>query len=652
MMTDQPINIVDITKALQTSADTTGLTDADFRAVMGEPEEKRHKVPTADWIITNGDELYDFWGERNDVFEDDEAYYYLMSNQQVVDSGGDTAQDDTDNVGNATDVLTLNDPKVFADKTINMMASQEPLNNCPMYDPGVKDAAEKVMNLCQWWRDQANRRWMNRLHAPLSRDEHWYSCVRGWIVGRVTWNQDDEEYPWNYSLIDPANIYPRIGNNGIRYVIHIYEATASEILSEFDYDDDLTKRVEDALRGDAEEIDMKAEFKVYGYYDDHVHQLVINGKSIKEDEEAQLDYGFNPFIITPVAGAPVRATPWSKTNYTSRMGESLFVAIKDTWKKLEKVVSSIITEINKLPNPPVVIYTDANGVIQQKQISFDAGATNYMIVDREKMEVLHTSRDALELLNPLLNFLADRISKASLPPVLYGDNNTMLSGFAVSLLSAGARDVVFPRIRAAEHYRSMVFEKMLKLYIKFGDLLPEPVRMIVSDADGEYAGMRRMDQITPEEVKSVGTFIEVSYRSLAPQDKMAMAQLANMLVQGKIISLDTARGPEFIGLENPRMENSKVIGEMAYLNEDVIKAIIPYALQQTDPKLALAYAAAEAKKLQMALQAIQNQEADKRRALEGMRASGMPPGLHPEVSSPPEQGIPPPTPEGPPGLVG
>lgn len=630
-----------IPSGLQSSIDAQVGADGLKEVVM---PSRRKRRPTASWIIQQAARLQSFWQPRNDIFQEDEELYKLQSN--------DETELDADNIGNDSEVITINDPKVFADKVVNMLSSQEPTNNIPVRDPTAQETSERVEQLIDWWRLMANRVHMNGLHPPLARDEHWYSCVRGWITGRVTWNPNNTSFPWNYSLADPVNVYPQIGANGVQYVIHQYDATGAEILADFDYDEDVYAAVEKALGADKDSFDPDSEFRVIGYYDDYYHVILVNESEVKNEE---LGYGFNPWVITPVAGDPIRATPWDTNQYVKWMGQSLFVSVKDMYKKLEKAVSVLATEVSKISNPPVGLFTDEKGQIQNKDIDLGVGGRNTFLFDREKVEVMSTSKEGLGLLESLFGFYQDRINRGSIPPVLWGEGAGTLSGFAVSLLSAGARDVVYPRVRAMEHFRSMVYERMLDLYIRFGGDLDEPVNMVYTDRRGNYAGLRRVDQIAPEDVKAVGTYVEVTYRSLAPQDRAAMGQLASLLVQGEIISRDTARGPEFIALGNPTLENDKVLGEKIFMDQDTARTMSLSAAQRTNPQAYAAFLQSELQKVQSALVQIQQQETDKRMQLETARGAGYPQnlnpelrvpgaGLPPETLSPELAGVPPPTP--------
>jgi hypothetical protein len=622
-------------EALQFAADT--LIDT----TILEEQPSRPK-PTKEFVMEAKDRLYRYWQPRNERFEEDQKLYELYDKT-------DRGNNDWNNVGRESlskigETIILNDPYVLVEKLANMLSSQEPTVSVPVRDPAAKQFSQRTEDFLKWWRETAARRWLNTLHGPLTRDEAHYLCVRGWITGRISWNPEDTSFPWDYQLFDPVNVYPQVGRRGLEYVIHYYKATLGEVRADFGNSPELLKKIDLALTPKGKKnarkknttIDLDEEVEVVGYYDDEWYALYVNDNEVRTDPHM---YGFVPWVIVTANGSPIRQTPWDKTNYVRRIGTSVFEGMRGVYQKLNRLVSAIATEVSKIPNPAGIVYTDELGVTQAKEVDTSPGATNTLILDREKYQVLETNRQAIELSQPLLQILQDRLNRSTLPPVLWGEGANTLSGFAVSLLSAGARDVVYPLVRGIEGYRAVLHEDVLKLYAKFGDQLEQPVEMIATVRSGEEGGVRRAAIVyKPEEVNESGTYNEVTYRSLAPQDRAAMANIAAMLVREQIIDRETARGDEFLGLENPSLINEKVIGEMVLSDPEVIKLLIPFALQKTDPVMYLAYLQAEQQKL---LQ-----------AMDQMRQHGMGMGSNPNAQMYPEilpnalNGKAPPAPEG------
>ena len=107
-----------------------------------------------------------------------------------------------------------------------------------------------------------------------------------------------------------------------------------------------------------------------------------------------------------------------------------------------------------------------------------------------------------------------------------------------------------------------------------------------------------------------------------------MAQIAAMLVDKKLISMETAR-EEYLMLENPERENQRVLQDLIYQDEDLVKkGLVPAALARANPDLFAFYMMSK----QQELMAQPGQEAGP----PGGPPGGGPPGMPP--------------PQGPPGL--
>jgi hypothetical protein len=551
------------------------IIQSQIEQAVGDPPD--HPKPKAKEILEHKERLVRYWQPRNKRFQEDQEMYELAA-----------AESESDEVG-VGEAIALNDPYVIIEKVANMVGSQEPSISVPCRDAASKEFAQKTEDALYWIRQTWAQRHEETLHGPLSREEAHYASLRGWICGRVTWNPNDPKFPWEYTLVDPVNVYPQIGSRGIEFVIHTYKATIGDLRADYGGDKDMLRKINNATyKGKSKkEVKYDDEVEVVAYADKWYHGLIVNDIEVKIESH---NYGFLPWEIRIPSGSPIRQTPWDKSKYVSRIGPSIFEGIKSTYSNLNRLVSMIVTEVSKVPNPPSAIFTDAEGVLRQKTLDTSPGATNYFIADREKYQIVETSRGAMEMVQPVLGIYTDRMNRGSLPPMLYGEGAQTLSGFAVSLLSAGARDVVFPLVRCLEGYRAAIQQKALKLYEMLGETLPAPVEMIATQKEGAQAGVRQSNIVfKPEYITASGSYNEVTYRSLAPQDRAAMANIAAMLVREQIIDRETARGDEFLGLQNPGLIDQKVLAEMIYQNKDVVQLMVPMALQKTDPTGYLTY---------------------------------------------------------------
>lgn len=587
--------------------------------------------PTAEVLLDRKRRMIRFWRPRNLRMLDDERIYKLL--KPVEDRlGGDELPGE---------MLILNDPFILTEKVANMLSSTDPGVAMILRDPGQKTAAQKVQDFLYWWRDEANERWQGNLNNSLSRDELYYLCLRGWLCGRIMLDPGDSKFPWRYDLIDPMHVFPQKGNKGLRWVFNVYRDSKINVLNDMGWSNDVLLRIEQKLSGLTDEADVE----IASFFDDVWHVMFLNEEEIWS---APHNYGFVPWIITIAYGPPVRRVDpvWTSVigrrpvprdaisayDYTRWWGVSIFQGIKDVYQKMNKLASAILTEAMKAPNPPVAIFTNQQGEAEGKVIDTSAGATNYLVMGQENFQVVQYGFKPSELM-PLLQLLTDARNRGALPSVMYGEGTNYLSGFAVSLLQAGSRDLILPLIRSHEFYLQQLFKAALRLFAEF---YPFPVDMVSTQPQ---TGDRVMlTTITSDEVKSVGYSCKVTYKDILPKDSQQSAATAAMLVDKKIISLDTARGDEYLNLKNPILENDKVLADLAFFDPEVIKALIPLALIKTDPEKYLVWLEAEIKKAQMAMLAAQ----------QGMPPPGAGgPGGPPGMGGPPG-GAPPPPGAGPP----
>ncbi len=563
--------------------------------------------PSTEVLLDRKTRMLKFWRPRNERMMEDEQFYKLQV--PVEPRIGD------DQVG-ASETMVLNDPYVIVEKISNMISSQDPVINVISQDPGKKEEVEKIRDFLRWWSDEANSIWINKLNNHMNRDEIYYLALRGWLAGRIMLDPGDPDFPYRYDLIDPIHVFPQVGNKGLNWVFHIYNDTKINILNDLGWNNDILQRIEETTKSSPE----TSSIEIASYYDDVWHVLFINDIEVWS---APHNYGFVPWQISICFGPPIRRTDpkysnansaldanntgfsiyrskgETGTDFTKWWGVSVFQGIKDVYSKLNKLSSAILTEAMKAPNPPVVVYTDNSGMAEGKTIDTSIGATSYLKKDQEDYKIAEFGFRPSEL-QPLMQLLTDARNRGSLPSVMYGEGANFMSGFAVNLLTSGARDLLYPLIKSHENYKQELFRKVLKLTANF---YPFPIQMVRSNPT---TGIRdTLTTITGDEIKAVGYRTIVYYKNIGPQDKNMSAQTAAFLVDKKIISLDTARGEEFLGLRDPGLENDKVLGEIAFFDQDTIKAMIPYSLLKTNPSAYIIYMKAQAEKIQMQLQQLQ-----------------------------------------------
>ena len=174
----------------------------------------------------------------------------------------------------------------------------------------------------------------------------------------------------------------------------------------------------------------------------------------------------------------------------------------------------------------------------------------------------------------------DQINKGGFMPSLFGDSTGTSSGFQGYLAMGSAKDVETPYLKALEIYYTVLYRRMVQLYINFG--ADELTFYGVSAKSGQIvSGMT----ITPEELSQIGPNITVRFKNNTLQDQITMAQTADLLARDKVLSLETVRG-EWLGVDDPTLENRKVLSEMIFMDANVTKALAQAnALALNDPQV-------------------------------------------------------------------
>lgn len=516
-----------------------------------EPEAKapKRKKPSREKLQALIQRATDFWTLRDQRMDEDLALYRMA---KVPEGEGE--------------IVIRNIPWVIVEKSSSILSKQMPSIDAVPPENRLRQAAQAIEDFLRYAWEVWDRRWMQGLHGPILRDMAHFLCLRGWVTVRISYNADapSGELPVDLFVCDPRQVYPQLGSNGLRYVVHRYWATVGEVLDEW-------PEAEKALKGrDEDEV-----VEVIAYYDDWWHYLEVDGVEVKPPTAH--GYGFVPWIVATGLGAPVRATTRDQLHWTREVGVSIFHGIKRAYDQLNKVMSQLATEVARVANPPTVYYYDPARPDNPQPIKLSAGATNFLYFDRERVEVLQVTPNPANAA-PVINALMEDIEKGGLPGVLWGVGQG--SGFALTLQSDAAMDTLHPLSRVLEQVVEQINQRALEL---IRDLHDGPVGYLVRDPlTGKLVSGQ---EITPDLIAAAGTRTIVRFRKVAPRDRVQMAQLAALLTDKKLISLETARD-EFLGLDNPQRENERVLADLAYLDPEVTREVlVPWALARTDPVL-------------------------------------------------------------------
>jgi hypothetical protein len=566
------------------------------------PKKPKRKKPNLDDLRDKADKIVEFYQLRDSRMDEDLSLYRLTEEEGTTDG----------------EIILKNTPFVVVEKAANMIATQTPSIQVIPPDEDASEAAQKIEDFLRWSGDQWNKVGRKTLNGTMRHDMAHFLCLRGWVAARIWYDSEEEdadpnELPIRLKLYDPRQVYPKVGDKNLQYVVHRYWTTYGELVDEWP---DSEK--------DFEEVNPNDFVEVTAYYDDWYHAVWTEEADIKKVTEHE--YGFIPWIINIGNSSPIRATTQNQSSWVREHGVSIFHGIKGSYKQLNKVLSQLATQVAASANPPSVYYYDPTMNKTPTPLDYTAGTTNFLLYDRERVDPLKLTPSPVET-GPLIDALLDDQQKGSLPSILWGQGGSE-SGWNTSILTDAAQDQLSPIIDAMIDTFEQVNEYTLRL---IRDLHDGDIGFWVTGEDGKKRGGVTL---SAEDIEQVGVFTEVAYRDISPKDRASMAQIAAMLVDKKLISMETAR-EEYLMLENPERENQRVLTDLIYQDEDLIKkGLVPAALAQANSDIFGFYMMMKQQELAQSGQPPQPPPPGGPPGMPPPQAPGLPPTAQPPIGQP------------------
>lgn len=296
-----------------------------------------------------------------------------------------------------------------------------------------------------------------------------------------------------------------------------------------------------------------------------LQQTLGTGEWVKRPTEI----GYNPWIILTANGVSYRATEWDFTEYPQQIGTGLLDESADTIRYMSKMATKLSELLSLEANPPATIYTDDNGM---PKVEFFPGSRN-ILTPRDKME-MHKVGPQVNDYKLLWEILSQRLGRATLPPAFFAEY--VEGGMSAATIMTAGQDILFPYVEALNTADKMRYKKATEQYRDLGPSMPLRTSYSPTNSpDVESA------ELTDWDIRAQGVFsIRVSRDDMSPQEYLTRINAGLAMMRDKAISAERFRR-EFAKIKNPAAENRDIIAEMVYMNEDVIKQLIPAALAQT-----------------------------------------------------------------------
>jgi hypothetical protein len=498
------------------------------------------------------------WGQQDESFWQQLAFRQHQDQMMVEREGAHLRLEQ-----NERDVHQVfsNDAKVAIFKASSMFAKQAPRILMPIRsgaDGQMKSATQKTEDLTRFMWEEFARRYNKGLNNNFKYDMWQMLFLRGQIAGRILRNPiENDPFFWQLTLADPMTVKPRWSTNGLSRVTHTYYLTGGEISDEFFMDE------EDPDWLSTSNPDTR--IRVYAYYDRHFMAVTTDKTDgwIKEPTEHEItDENGNPivpWVIRMGSGAFYHDTMYGSATWQKYVGESLLGRIRDQVANKEQMLAILHDIIEKQSEPPMVAYTNAD---KDLDIDTRSGARN-VFAPQDKLEPISTNPNVQDL-SALLTSYQTMIDRGGLDPILFGQGDPQLSGLAASAMEGNAQDVFTPYVLAMQDFQHQVTKIALQIFANAG------TSMSIIHTDANSGRRLQGTQVSAFEVMDSGNYVEFNYENWSPQDKVAMGNLAAVLARDKLVSLETARR-EYLNQENPTLENTRVLSEMAFQDPAMVK---------------------------------------------------------------------------------
>lgn len=459
--------------------------------------------------------------------------------------------------------VTLPTPAALVRKATAMIASRPPRVRAAARRQEGDETAQRIEDFLDWWRYMAERRYTRGVRNPLVFDEVFYLILRGWVVGRLLLNPDDEEFPFSYTLLDPLQVYPCLAGDRVLYVVHQYTPTVAQVLAEW-------PGLEDRLG--AKHDDDTVQYTAF--YTDHELAVLVDGQLVKPPVEHE--YGFCPIVIGLASGAAYREADQAG-DWTWHMGTGLLEPVRQVIGDRQKALLMHWVRLSKEADPPVIYRTDSDELVE-----LDTRARGRTVIGPgEDVQPLKLGPSGADVV-PLLELLQLEQDRASLGPGAFVDGAKFPSGFAETVAAGAAHDVLWPFARGLERYYEALYERVLLLY---REQWPPLAQLRYLTRSPETGRLTAWNALSPAEIAEADVVIKVEFREITPTNEVAKAQIGYQAAQAHILDLATVR-ERYFDIDRPQTINERVLADLVYQNPQLIQALaVAAGLRSGNPYL-------------------------------------------------------------------
>lgn len=434
---------------------------------------------------------------------------------------------------------------------------------------------QEAQALEDWARDK-RRLWSQQhgrgIRMPLITEEALHLFTLGWLTTRTLWNPDPRaaRYPFRITLLNPAQVFPCLTDEGVDYVLHCTEQTVGEIAQDWP-----RKWWDTAAKDYLGDLEDKDRVKITAVYTD-TEMAAMVGDSGWLKKPVKHGYGLNPIQVQIAHGAPWRKaldsyndsstlvpgarTPvvapqsgvWGASGLTGTewpryYGVGILDAIRQNIRDKEEALSMLKLIVAKMAVPG--FWSTSADPSAMEDPPRGVGDVLHLRLG-ETLSPVFPPASALAGAQSLLGGLQRYIDTGALGGAAFGGGDPA-SGFDRFQDVAAALKILKLYVSGYAAYLEEFYMRLFRLFSALGQA-PSPFQTM--DPTGRRVFGPPLD---PQSAVGADEGVEVMFRSFQTQDLMARVNAGTMLKRDGIASAYYIR-TELLGIANPIAEDARI----------------------------------------------------------------------------------------------
>lgn len=465
-------------------------------------------------LVQETEELKSFWAIRNKKFRE---WYDMLT---MVDK---LAQKDMESFAG-------NDPRTSYNLGLHLLSSQEVPHKIgveKLLPEQIGPAGTVEAFLKQAWEDVAQRHrrkgrqfWLRELVSFIGA-LGWYS------VFAMATDEGCFAEIWN-----PADVYPRFGEDGMDRVVHIYPMQP----------DALNRKIK--VKGWKVPYKITAEEVIRNYwkYDENgeVANYIMIGNQLVTTPPSNITFETIPVFVSPVGGLPDMGSIVKGKEWRAQIGQSWLATNEKVYEYLNKHWTFSLQLLRDTAQPRWLEKSRSGETIMKPEDVFKRG-TVFRGSPEDSIEALAVPPIPVELRSDRLDMEA-MLQRGGPPFALFGNMQQAMSAYVMAQVSSAAQQAFKP-------YHQAVID-------------------VLTDIDNHWLGMMRKYHFKPygfKIPKEITEDIKVTahYDIKVPGDLAQKATVARMLSPTFKLSETRVMAELFSEITNPMQEQAQARKDLA-----------------------------------------------------------------------------------------